>query len=59
VTGIGAGPLLHVGPVQPHMHANETVAAIKALYQLFFRASYWELTAHGLKGSQPTAASTS
>ena len=36
----------------------QSVAAIKALYQLFFRASYWELTAHGLTGSQPTAAST-
>ena len=37
----------------------QSIAAIKALYQLFFRPSYWELTAHGLTGSQPTAASTS
>jgi hypothetical protein len=37
----------------------QSVAAIKALYQLFFRPSYWELTAHGLTGSQPAAARTS
>ena len=37
----------------------QSVAALKALYQLVFRPSYWELTVHGLSGSQPAIASTS
>lgn len=37
----------------------QSIAALKALYQLFFRASYWELTTHGLPGSQAPAVSTS
>jgi cellulose synthase/poly-beta-1,6-N-acetylglucosamine synthase-like glycosyltransferase len=36
----------------------QSVAALKALYQLVFRPSYWELTVHGLTGSQPAVAST-
>jgi hypothetical protein len=35
----------------------QSVAALKALYQLVFRPSYWELTVHGLTGSQPAVAS--
>ena len=35
----------------------QSIAAMKALYQLFFRPSYWELTVHGLSGGQPVAAS--
>lgn len=30
----------------------QSIAALKALYQLAFRPSYWELTVHGLSGSQ-------
>ena len=35
----------------------QSIAALKALYQLVFRPSYWELTVHGLAGSQPAVAS--
>jgi cellulose synthase/poly-beta-1,6-N-acetylglucosamine synthase-like glycosyltransferase len=35
----------------------QSIAAYKALYQLFFRPAYWELTLHGLAGSQPAIAS--
>jgi hypothetical protein len=35
----------------------QSVAALKALFQLVFRPSYWELTVHGLTGSQPAATS--
>ncbi len=37
----------------------QSIAAYKALYQLFFRPSYWELTVHGLAGSEQGAGSTS
>ena len=37
----------------------QSIAAIKALYQLFFRPSYWELTVHGLTGSPAQAATAS
>jgi cellulose synthase/poly-beta-1,6-N-acetylglucosamine synthase-like glycosyltransferase len=37
----------------------QSIAALKALYQLVFRPSYWELTVHGLAGSQPAVPSTS
>jgi cellulose synthase/poly-beta-1,6-N-acetylglucosamine synthase-like glycosyltransferase len=36
----------------------QSIAALKALYQLFFRPAYWELTVHGLAGSQPAVAGT-
>ncbi len=34
----------------------QSIAALKALYQLFFRPSYWELTVHGLAGRQTAQA---
>ena len=33
----------------------QSIAALKALYQLVFRPSYWELTVHGLTDSRATA----
>jgi hypothetical protein len=29
----------------------QSIAALKALYQLFLRPAYWELTVHGLTGT--------
>jgi len=36
----------------------QSVAALKALYQLFFRPAYWELTVHGLTGTQTLTTSS-
>lgn len=37
----------------------QSIAAYKAVYQLFFRPTYWELTVHGLARSEHAAASAS
>jgi hypothetical protein len=36
----------------------QSIAALKALFQLFFRPFYWELTMHGLGEQDSRMAST-
>lgn len=54
---LGKPHLWWAAALVPGYWMMQSMAALKALYQLFFRPSYWELTVHGLTGTHTTAAS--
>ena len=50
------GELLWSGLIVPFYWVMMSIAAIKGMWQLLFRPSYWEKTAHGLTSdATPTA----
>lgn len=50
---LGMNHLWWVALMLPSYWVLQTIAAIKAIYQLIFRPSYWEKTVHGLAGPLP------
>ncbi len=48
VIALGKPQLWWAALLAPVYWALQSVAAFKALYQLFFRPFYWEKTVHGL-----------
>lgn len=58
VVALGKPQLWWAALLVPGYWMLQSIAALKALYQLFFRPSYWELTVHGLDTGSDIGVST-